>query len=279
MRSWRFLILLAVISVLVAYRAPVRAQTSAPTLLSLQSSVTDLKTGQAYDVDIHVDNINELWLGDIEVQYDPALVYILGTKAGSPVHLGSMWTPPESTTVVQNSVSAKNIVYTISLLAPANPVSGSGSLGSFKIYPLAPGSTQLTFSKVDLLKVDFATDASGQRVGNASEHLTFTPVLLKLNITGQKVDPPQEATATPIPTDTQIPEATVAAQPTQLTPTALVNATAGPTATPTPLALVPVPTAANNSSLLIPLIIVVLIALVGLVVLLALWFRSRRRSG
>ena len=62
MRFWRLLVLsLAMIGVLIS-TVNAHAQTATPAQLSLQSSATDVKTGQEYSVDVHVDNINELWL-------------------------------------------------------------------------------------------------------------------------------------------------------------------------------------------------------------------------
>lgn len=273
MRSW---VLFLVVVIIAATPVRSHAQTAVPSQLSLQSSTTDVQTGQSYDVTIHVDNITDLWLADLEIQYDPEHLYVFGTKSGSPIHAGPFITPG-STTTVRNGVERNKIVYTVSLLAPANPVSGSGDIATFKIYPLAPGTAQITFSKASLLKVNFATDAAGQRIGTGSTELPFTPILVKFNITGAKVDPPKEATATPLPTETPTTEAVAPGTTLEPSATALVNATAGPTAVPTPLSLVPAPTANDNSSFLIILVILVVIALIGLVVVGVVWSRSRRR--
>lgn len=274
--AWRFILLASLVVSLLTTWITTQAQTATPVLLSLQSSQTDLQTGQQYSVEVHIDNISQLWLADIEIAYDPKLIYILGTKAGSPVKLGLLWTPGESTTIVRNSVIGSKVVYTVSMLAPADPVSGTGTLGSFQIYPLAAGTTEITFSKGNLLKADFATDESGQRIGTGSQTLSFTPVLLKLNITGPKVDPPQEATATPIPTDTLTPTATLLPVTTVATPTPLANVTAQPTPVGTPLSLLPVPEQVNNSAVLVLSILLALVA-VGLVILLIVWSRLRRK--
>ncbi len=277
MRCRRLLFLSAIYAFVFAFpRISVHAQTPAPALLSLQASTTDVQTGQEYKVEIHVDNIKELWLADIEIKYDPALVYIMGTKAGSPVQSGTFLAPPESTTVVRNGVVSAKVTYTVSMLAPADPVSGSGLIGTFRIYPLAPGTTEIVFTKADLLKVNFATDDTGQRIGQSSVRLTVTPVLLKLNITGQKVDPPKEATATPIPSDTPTATDTPQVSPTVPTATPLVNVTAMPAATPTPLSFIPVPEASGGSPLLLIAIVVMVIALIALGLVLVIWSRSRR---
>jgi hypothetical protein len=156
-------------------------------------------------------------------------------------------------------------------------VNGGGVVGTFRVYPLAPGATQITFSKASLLKVNFATDESGQRVGKNSETIPFTPVLVKLNITGNQVPPPQEATATPRPSDTPEPSATVEAGPTATIEPTLVNATAAPSMTPTPLALIPLPQQSDNSGPLLLGGVLLVVAVIGLLALFLVWSRSRRR--
>src|SRR5258708_18260751 len=169
MRYQRRLVLLAIPAFVLSLSTTwislnAQTETPGPALLSLQSSATDVQTGQEYAVNVQVDNVSELWLADLQIQYDPKLIYVIGTKAGSPVKPGSFLAPADSTAVVQDTVAAGSLSYTVSMLAPANPVAGSGSIGSFQVYPLAAGTTQITFTKADLLKVHFATDDSGPRV-------------------------------------------------------------------------------------------------------------------
>src|SRR5262249_27070944 len=136
--------------------------------------------------------------------------------------------------------------------------------------------TQITFTKADLIKADFATDDSGQRIGTGSERLPVTPVLLNLNITGTKMTPPPEATATPLPTDT--PELQVVeGESPQITDTPLANATAAPSSTATALAPIPLPPVPESSPVLPLLVALVTATFFALMIVLAAWARSRRR--
>ncbi|MBZ0278218.1 MAG: hypothetical protein K8I60_18875 [Anaerolineae bacterium] len=96
--------------------------------------------------------------------------------------------------------------------------------------------------------------------------------MLDLNITGSLVEPPSEATATPVPTDTPTPFQGVASGVTRQ-PT-LVNVTANPLVTQA----VPVQSESSDSSLpLILAVTVMLIGGIGFVIVLLIAWRSRRR--
>ncbi len=171
------------------------------TLLVLSAPQTTLSTGQFYEVTIGVENVASLWLADLEIAYDPSQIYIAGTKAGRPIQLGSFVTPPDLTAVIRNSITNKRLVYTVSLLNPADPMVGSGTLGTLRIYPLQAGDTQMTFSQAQLTTLTF-TDQDGQRRPGAPQIVPFTPILLELHIQGETVAAPDESTATPLPTPT-----------------------------------------------------------------------------
>lgn len=228
------------------------------TNLSLQAVTTQMQTGQEYEINVRLDNVPSLWLASVEIRYDPNKLYVIGTKSGSPVRTGDLFAP-ETSVVVFNQVEQQRVRYTISEIAPAKPITGSGVIGTFRVYPLSAGTTTLTFRQAELLTVD---EQGG------SKPVSFQPVLLELTISGDTVEPPPEATATPAPTETTffVPGAT---QPPQ--PTALVNVTAAPV-TPTPTAA----PQADNTPLLAIAIGAMVIGLVGLVIVLILWQRSRR---
>jgi hypothetical protein len=246
------------------------AQTS--TLLSLETATTSLQTGQTYEVNIRLDDAMEVWLADIQISYDPAMIYVMRTRSGSPVSQGALF-DPASSAVIRNEVQDGLVFYTTSMLAPAQPVNGSGVIGTLRIYPLAPGQTQLIFSRGQLSKAIFEI-RDGQRIGIGSEVLPFTPVLLDLSISGQAVKPPSEATATPLPTDTPIPAAA------DIFPTeepTLVNLTAAPR-TPEPLITVEVPTASNDSRSQLPLILAIIVMMIGAVGTVVTLVLMRRRK-
>jgi hypothetical protein len=195
------------------------------TLLQLSSDTSTVETGQRYIVRIEVHAVTELWATNLLIQYDPQHIYVVGTKSGSPVNFGEMMR--EGGNTIFNSVNEETdqLNYAASMFNPANPVSGTGVIGTFEIVPLLAGTTQLTFVRADVLTVDFEYDNNGQRLGGNPLDIEFVPVLLELNITGDPATPPPEATATPQPTAT-IDPALLPGDITQEVEPTLINVTA-----------------------------------------------------
>jgi len=193
------------------------AQAQEETLLSLQSETSALETGQTYTVNIVVEDVAALWGVDLQISYDPQKIYVIGTRSGSPVTVEDFL--EGRTFVARNAVESglSQINYTVTRLgAETAPVSGSGIIGSFEIYPLQAGETDIRFSAGTMVQLD-----EERRTGE----ITFTPVLLPLTITGETVEPPSEATATPMPTATIDPNLLPEGATEEPAPTELVNAT------------------------------------------------------
>jgi hypothetical protein len=263
---------LVLISCLLAILVPAVLHAQTATLLSLETATTSLQTGQMYEVNIRLDGAAEVWLANMQISYDPAMIYVTGTKSGSPVVQGTFFNP-DASAVIRNEVQESLVFYTLSMLAPAEPINGSGIIGTLRIFPLAPGQTQLTFSRGELSKAIFDV-RDGQRVGVGSEELAFTPVLLDLIISGQAVEPPSEASATPLPTDTPIPAA-AGIFPTE-EPT-LVNVTAARRTSET-IATLEVPTVSTESRSPLPLILAITVMLIGGIGTVITLTRIRRRK-
>src|SRR5688572_26015302 len=119
------------------------------TYLSLQTDAAAVQTGQYYEVRIQVDGAVDLWLVSAEIDYDPEMLYIAGTKSGLPVQRGALFSPADSIDVL-NQVEDSQVIYTASQLAPAQTLSGSGVAGSFRVYPLKAGNTTLSFRQGEL---------------------------------------------------------------------------------------------------------------------------------
>jgi len=215
MRARRLMIVFALsgIAVLLA-GLPASAQEQT-TYLSLEADTTELQTGQEYTIRIQVDNVPSLWLATVEIAYNPEKLYVMGTVAGQPVDVGPLFADGPALDV-RNTVADSRISYTVSQLAPSDVLSGSGVLGTFRVYPIAPGPATLSFEQANITTMTF-TGEGEQRVGSEPHPVPFTPVLLELNITGDPVVPPVEATPTPQPAGTPVgPAEAVAQLPTQL---------------------------------------------------------------
>lgn len=259
----------AILALVCLLSLPVAAQDQA--VLSLKTRAAALQTGQEYEITIQLDSVTNLWLANVEITYDPALLYVIGTKAGSPVKLGTLFAA-SSSVVVRNTVQRGQIVFTSSLLAPANPASGSGAIGTFRVYPLTSGTTRLSFTKAELTRVTF-TGEGDNRVGGNPQAIPFSPVYLDLTISGNPVEPPIEATATPAPTST--PETRVGQNLPTAEPT-LVNLAAAPTPlSETPVATTTQVASSPDSTVLLIAIALMIIGAIGLIALLVFWRRRR----
>lgn len=250
------------------------AQTN--TLLSIQSDTTALQTGQTYTFTLQIENIEGLWLAGMEIAYDPEMLYILGTASGQPVTPTDIFSAGSFT--LDNRVNADRVLFMASRVAPDEPFSGSGAFGTFQIFPLQAGTTQIAFRTAQMTKVNFV-EQDGRRIGESTEELPFTPVLLELTITGNAVTPPPEFTATPTASPTIDPTLFVGEGTAPVEPT-LVNVTAAPRpgATPTPLALLETPDTPAESSGVPLLAIAAGIIIVSVLGLLAVLIQRRKRE-
>lgn len=239
--------------------------------VSLEAPTTALQTGQEYEVTLRMSGANAVWLLNVEVEYDPDLLFIFGTQSGSPVRQGAMF-DRERSVVVRNNIQRTKLNYTVSMLAPADPVSGDGAVGTFRIYPLKAGTTTLRFSRAEAVRVHFSGEGE-QRTAGEQETLSVSPVLLELTISGDPVEPPSEATATPAPTETPNPSLgrPVGSGPTE--EATLANVTAAPS-TPE-VASGPASEAASSLPLVLAVIVMVVGGL-GSLALLVVWLRRRR---
>ena len=238
-------------------------------VLILESETTTLQTGQEYEIVIRLDNAQRLWALETEISFDSNLLYVMGTESGSPIHQGDFFPSAESVTI-RNRVERQSILYTTSLLAPAQPRDGGGVAGRFRIYPLRAGTTQILFQQAKLAAVKPVEGEDRYEVD--PDPVAFVPVLLELTIEGDPVEPPDEATATPAPTATATDLADVESteRPTQ-EPT-LVNVTLPPElVTPEASAA---PTESTNVPLLLA-IAVLIVSGIGMVLVLILYLRRR----
>jgi hypothetical protein len=196
--KWFWGVLLLMLSV------PVFAQDN-QALLALRSDTSELQTGEYYTVRIEIDNVEELWSTTMQISYDPTMLYIVGTDSGSPVEIGNFLS--DGGLVIQNNVNENNgtLRYTPSRLAPADPVSGNGVIGTFVIFPLQSGQATLSFADADMSRVIFTTNEQGFRTVQESVAIPFAVTQLDFTITGEMVTPPPEATATPTPSPSPVP--------------------------------------------------------------------------
>ena len=188
------------------------AQTSA--VIRIEPATGQINTGETLAVEVRVDNVENLFAADIEIQFDASLLQV---QDGDPNKDGVQVSPgtfPAPDFVAENTVdnSAGVIRYALTQLPPSQPLNGSGVILSLTFQGLADGT-----SNVRIVKFDLAT--------NQAQVISATPQDGSITIGAGG------PTATPAPTETPLPGITP-------TPTPGPTNTPDPGATPT---LTPVP--------------------------------------
>ncbi len=268
-------IVIALLFILI-FVAGVHAQDETNTFIQLVADTDTMQTGERYTIRIEVRDVAELWSGEMRIAYDPQQIYVVGTKAGSPVSVEGLMS--EGGDTVFNSVNdTTGILHAgLSMFSPAEPINGSGVVATFDIVPLLSGTAEFRFTEAQLLSIDFETNAEGQRIGSNPTQIEFLPVLLNVTVEGDPATPPSEATATPTPTATANPDL-IAGELTQEVEPTLVNITAAPvTATVEASTESPDSEASSGSNILLMFAVgLVIVSGIGLVIV---FFVARRRQ-
>jgi hypothetical protein len=232
------------------------------TVIRLDMPSTTLQTGQYYDVTLRIENAPQFWALDVTLTYDPTTIYVMGTKAGSPISAGELFSGITAV-VIKDSVDGSTIRYAISKVGETAPAEGSGVIGTFRIYPLKSGTSRLQFPRLQVVGLS-SYEANATNI--TTQEIAVAPALLDLTITGDPVEPPSEATMTPQPTDAPAQEAPILTGNTPTQAPTLENIVFA-TQTPTPLTLQQVPEAPSNSGFFILMAVLLALTVIGLSVL------------
>ena len=129
-----------------------QAQDSAVVLLEPQTLTLD--KGQVDSVVVRIEGAADVYGVQIELSFDAGKIKVLDVdeaKSGVQVLAGDFLALDEGF-VVANEVDNESghLSYALTLLAPAEPASGSGTLVEFKVEALETGSSNLLFGTVIL---------------------------------------------------------------------------------------------------------------------------------
>jgi LysM repeat protein len=217
------------------YNLPVAAQQGS--VVRLQPASVQLNVNDVTNLEIRIDNVTDLVAADVAVQFDPAILQVQDVNSsqdGVQIQPGDFPAPEFLVrNVVSNTVGLIN--YTVSDLAPFQPVGGSGLLATIRFQAVAQGSSAVSLSEAILVNsqtqsIPVERQAGQITVGQGGP--TSTPTNTPL---------PGEATATFTPMPIPGTETPILVTATPIPPTA--TNTPAPTNTSTPL---PTPTATNT---------------------------------
>lgn len=179
----------------------------------------NINVGQVATVGLQVENVELLYGYQAAVVFDPAILEVVDAdtnQAGVQIALGNFIQP----NFVQGN-SANNstgaIIVVVSQLAPANPVSGTGTLFTITFRGKANGTSAVHFTDLRLARSDGneisvtrqdAQVAVGTQTGpTATFTATATPTPTSTVVTPTPTTTP--ATATPTSTPTMVPGQTI----------------------------------------------------------------------
>ncbi len=215
-----------VVSALLA-RPPADA---AGTLVQVTPAHIDIGVGRTGDISIAIVDVTDLYSAGFVVAFNPAIAEVVDVDpmlAGIQVFPGSFPGPSgQPGSVITNSADnlAGTVSYEFTLVSPAVPVSGSGTLATIRFVGKAPGATSVLIQSATL------TDESGDPIG-----AIFNDGTVSVFDTSEPSPTPTVApTQTPTETPTEAPTETPTEVPTE-TPTPVPTATATETASPTPI--------------------------------------------
>lgn len=134
-------------------------------------------TDQSLTVDVMVENVTDLYGAEFRLTYDPALLEVQDLNAeqgGLQIQAGTLL-PADKGFVVANKVEDNKIIFAMTLLNPAPPVSGNGPLARVKFNLLQNSPATINVEHVKLVASNLQTipaETSSLTVGNANQTTT-----------------------------------------------------------------------------------------------------------
>lgn len=199
------------------------AQTSA--VVQLQPAMQQLNVGETTTVELRLSNVVNLFGAEVQLQFAPSVLQVQDADPNTDGVQISNGDLIAADFVLTNAVDNTSglISYTVTQVAPAEPVSRDGLLASFVVEAIGIGDSTFTFSTIKLATAD------GQQI----------PTTLQSNqITVGQTGSPTTAPITPTVTVTTTTIATSTIPPTTptVTPTVVITTTTlPPTETPAPI--------------------------------------------
>jgi len=185
--------------------------------VALIPSASSVPVGGTVTLDVQIQNVTGLFGVEVRLSFDPTRLQVqdaLAYQTGVQIQPGTFPNPADGFVAVNSADNASGtIIYAMTLLAPASPVSGTGTLARIVFQGVSGGSASVIFTSVSLL------NNLTQPIAASTQNATIT-------VTGGPTNTPAP-TATP----TRTPGPTATPGPS---PTPRPTATPGPTATPTP---------------------------------------------
>lgn len=235
------IMLLAMVSLSLSSPFTPVARGQSPTV-TIDPTSAEVALDGTVDVDIVISDVTALWAASIDISFDTSVLEVVDAdpgRAGTQLFTGTFPCPSEGPCdVTENTVdnTAGSIEYDATLVEPASPAGGSGTLATIRFHAKSPGTGSIAIQSAALWgpgpgdNLTLTAESGEVVVGDAP---TNTP----------QPAPTSQATATRMPTST--PHSTNTPAPTRTpkpTNTPKGTNTPKPTVTPKPPMENPEPT-------------------------------------
>ena len=163
-RTW-FLMLILLLSA-----TGLSAQDDSP-LVWLSANAGQLAEGQTAVITVNVSDAAAVYGGSFKLSYDPQALEVVLTE-NKAVTAGAFFADQPGFTL-KNSADAQNgvVEYALTLTQPAEPVSGSGVIGTITVRALRPAALSATLTEGRLLSPEFS-EVNGRRVARQINEIT-----------------------------------------------------------------------------------------------------------
>lgn len=185
----------------------------ATTIVLLEPSTATVNVDETVVVNIRIEDVTDLFGADVRLSYDPTVVEVVDANTLVPgTQIASGDFPDISSGmgfVAQNTVNAEEgtIGYAMTLLSPAEPVSGRGTLASITFRGQASGDSAVNFTSVLLSDVNAnqipANKTGGTVAVTSGPAATETPTPEPAATETPTPEPGSAPTATPTPSTDQ----------------------------------------------------------------------------
>lgn len=149
-KAYRIIGLVLGLFVLFLWARQTQAQT--PAIVSTQPAALTLTTGENGLITIAIEQASELFGYELQLKFDPAVVQVIDAipeQPGVQIQPAGFMDESRGFAVINRVDNGSGTLeYAMTLLAPAEPISGSGPLLELGVLAIAPGNSPITLSVV-----------------------------------------------------------------------------------------------------------------------------------
>ena len=229
MMKLKLFLILTMISVMGGMLAVWAQAQGTDALVVLSAPVDQVQAGDTVTVTIQVQDVVGAYGGRIKLSYDPSRFEVLSTDDAA-VSAGDLFSGQPGITLKNTFDPAAGLVdYALTLRRPAEPVTGSGVLGTVNFRALADGVADFNLADAHLLSPRFE-EVNGQKIASQIDEIPLQVQPLSLTVGGDAVEPIAQPPAVQIaPTMLPQPAQPVVVENPTLNP---VSRTASPSLSP-----------------------------------------------